>query len=77
VTKLSHIKPAKAAQFIEDHGWVLCNRKGTHETYAKTIDGKVYFCQVIYNNKTIYPRNVEIMIKKSLIPEEEWIERFG
>ena len=77
MTKLSNIKPAQAAKFLEDHGWKLYNQKGSHETYIKMIDGKAYFCQVIYNNKTIYPRNVEVMIKKSLIPESEWNERFG
>lgn len=74
--KLNNIKAAQAAKFLEDHGWVLYNRKGTHETYIKIIEGKDCFCQVIYNEKTIYWQNVKIMIKKSMIPEEEWIKEF-
>ena len=75
--RLNNIRPADAAKFLTDHGWKLYNRKGSHETYIKNIDGKEYFCQVICNSKTIYWKNVNIMIKKSMIPEKEWLEKFG
>ena len=74
--KLNNIKPAHAAKFLVDHGWELYNRRSSHETYIKMIDGKAYFCQVIYNEKTIYWPNVKIMIKKSMVPEEEWTKEF-
>lgn len=74
MSKLNNIRPAKAAKLLEDHGWKLYNRKGTHETYIKTVDGKNYFCQVMHHSKTIYWKNVKIMISKSLIPEGEWIK---
>lgn len=75
--KLNNIKPSEAAKFLIDNGWELYNRKSSHETYVKNVSGKDYFCQVIYNEKTIFWKNAKIMIKKSMISEKEWIKKFS
>lgn len=74
MTKISNLKPSKAEKFLIKHGWEPINRKGTHCTFWKQENGKDKFCQIIDNNKTIYPKNAKIMIEKSGIPEEEWIK---
>lgn len=77
MVRLNNIKPKKAEKFLVSHGWESVNRQGSHVTLYKKIDGRDCFCQVIYNNKTIYWRNVKVMIKKSHISEKKWIEEFG
>ena len=74
MARLNNIKPIKAIKFLEKHGWEFANRKGTHIVFIKLVDGKDKFVSVIDNNKTIYWKNVKEMIKKSDIPEKEWIK---
>ena len=75
MTRPNNIRPARAMKFLEDNGWELYNKRGTHMTYAKKDEttGRTMFCQVIVNNKTIYWKNAKEMIKKSRIPEDEWL----
>lgn len=75
MTRLNNIRPTKAMKLLEEYGWELVNIKGSHYTYSKNINGIINFCQVISNNKTIYWKNVKIMVEKSGIPEEEWIKK--
>lgn len=75
MTRLNNIRPEKARKFLEERGWELTNIKGTHCTYYKKDEnGNDIFCQVITNDKTIHWKNAALMIKKSGIPEEEWIK---
>jgi len=74
MARLNNIKPKDAMKFLEQHDWLFVNTKGTHHTFHKNDEnGKDMFCQVIANCKTIYWKNAKEMIKKSGIPEEEWI----
>jgi predicted RNA binding protein YcfA (HicA-like mRNA interferase family) len=72
--KIKNLKPAKCEKLLLKNGWQFINQEGTHSTFMKTINGKNIYCQVIWNNKTIYWKNADTMIKKSGIPESEWIK---
>jgi len=74
MAKVKNLKPRKCVKFLQKRGWELINRNATHLTFHKVIDGKDCFCQVIWNNKTIYWKNADLMIKKSGIPKKEWIK---
>ncbi len=75
--RLNNIRPEEACRFLVNHGWTFYNRKGSHITYAKMVNNRCCFCQVIDNNSTIYWKNVNEMMRKSLIPKEDWVEEFG
>lgn len=74
--KFNNIRPSGADKFIVNRGWIFVNRSGTHATYMKIINGKETFCQIICNSKTIYWKNMKELIRKSQIPEKEWVEEF-
>lgn len=73
--RINNLKPAKCEKLLEKYGWEFVNRKGTHATFYKVINGKDSFVQVIWNNKTIYWKNAKVMIDKTDIPEEIWINK--
>ena len=77
MSRLNNIKPKKAAKFLLKHGFEFIGRRGSHMTFCKEEDQKMRFVQVIDNNKTIYWKNVKIMINKSGISEKKWIQEFG
>ena len=73
MSKINNLRPEKCAKFLIKNGWELGNKKGSHETYFKTINGITYSTQVIYNDKNVYWKNAKEMIKRSDIQEEEWV----
>jgi len=75
MSKINNLRPEKAAKFLVKCGWQFINREGSHETYCKTDEnGEVKLVQVIYNYKTIHWKNAKEMIRKSGIPEKEWLK---
>ena len=75
MSRPNNIRPDQAMKFLESRDWGLFNIKGSHFTFVKKDEnGRNLFCQVIANNKTIYWKNAKEMIKKSGIPEEEWLK---
>ncbi|MBI2616613.1 hypothetical protein HYW55_00590 [Candidatus Gottesmanbacteria bacterium] len=74
MTKVNNLRPEKAARFLINRGWEFINREGTHETYIKNENGITKSVQVIFNYKTIHWKNVKEMVKRTGIPEEEWIK---
>ena len=73
MSRINNLRPEKCARFLIKNGWELVNKKGSHETYFKTINGITQSTQVIWNSKTIHWKNAKEMIKRSGIPEAEWI----
>ena len=74
MSKINNLRPEKAARYLIKCGWEFGNRKGTHETYFKTINGETKSVQVIYSDKTIYWKNVKEMIRRTGISGEEWVK---
>lgn len=73
--KLNNCRPEKVAKYLLKKGWEFENREGTHETYFFTDEnGETKSVQVIYNYKTIHWKNMKEVIKRTGIPEEEWLK---
>ena len=74
LSRLKNFNPKKCKKLLEKNGWVSINRKGSHETFVKDINGVMQSTQIIWNNKDCYPKNVKVMIEKTDIPMNEWIK---
>jgi predicted RNA binding protein YcfA (HicA-like mRNA interferase family) len=74
LSQLKNFKPRKCKKLLLDNDWISINRKGTHETFMKKINGKIHMTQLIWNDKNCHPKNVKNMIEKTDIPVEEWIK---
>lgn len=75
LSALKNLKPEKCAKLLLANGWTSINRKGTHETFMKKTGGVSMVTQLIWNNKTCYPKNAKVMIEKTDIPAEVWIKK--
>lgn len=72
--KIKNLSPSKAKKFLLDHGFKLSNIDGDHFTYYKKVGSQEFMPQIIDNNKQLYWKNVETMIRKSSVPKSEWIK---
>lgn len=74
MSRPNNLKPSKCKKFLEDNGWEFGNQEGSHSTYTKTINGNILFVQIVsHDGRNIYWQNAKVMIKRSGIPEKEWI----
>lgn len=69
-----NLNPAKCIKFVQKRGCVFVNREGSHITFMNKVNGKDNLFQIIDNSNPMYPPNAKVMIKKSGIPEEEWLK---
>lgn len=75
LSQLKNLSPQKCKRFLIKNGWESINREGSHETFRKMGDnGKWMVTQIIWNNKTVYPKNAQVMIDNTNIPASEWIK---
>ncbi|MFH1280182.1 MAG: hypothetical protein ABIJ43_03135 [Candidatus Beckwithbacteria bacterium] len=74
LSQLKNLKPNKCKKLLLKNNWISINREGTHETFIKEINGTIHTTQLIWNNKTCYPKNAKNMIGKTDIPVKEWIK---
>ena len=54
LSQLKNLKPKKCKKLLLDNNWFSINRKGTHETFIKKINGVIHTTQLIWNNKNSY-----------------------